>query len=183
MSAVRPLVAATFASVLVACEPAECPQAPAPPLATALSLTERCTVWDRENSFARSVAEHDARAFAEHVHPHAVFAETKSTMRGRDEVVAGWAGIVKGEGIALEWHPTSVDVIDDHTALTRGPFWITTNEPGEPPKYLVGTFQSTWVRDVDGVWRVAVDGGAEPKAATQEEVNALASSLSLKCPG
>ena len=31
-----------------------------------------CAVWQRELSFARSVADHDAAAFAEHLHPQAV---------------------------------------------------------------------------------------------------------------
>ncbi len=37
-----------------------------------LSATE-CQVWERESSFAQSVARHDAPAFAAHVHEGAVF--------------------------------------------------------------------------------------------------------------
>ena len=34
------------------------------------AASPRCEVWQREISFARSVADHDAVAFAGHLHPH-----------------------------------------------------------------------------------------------------------------
>jgi uncharacterized protein (TIGR02246 family) len=162
--------------------------APAPSLSGAgptAPADARCAVWDRENEFARSVAEHDARAFAEHVHPAAVFVGSgASPLRGRDAIVAGWADIVRGDKMVLTWHPTSVDTIGDSgVALSRGPYWIELTKPGANPKYLVGTFQSTWVKDADGAWRVAIDGNTPPPTpATEADVKKLAASVPAHCP-
>ena len=46
-------------------------QQPAPPK-PAYSADE-CAVWAREASFAQSVEDHDAKAFAEHLHADASF--------------------------------------------------------------------------------------------------------------
>lgn len=43
---------------------------------------EECAVWMRELSFARSVAEHDAPAFAEHVAETAIFGSPPRLARG-----------------------------------------------------------------------------------------------------
>jgi ketosteroid isomerase-like protein len=168
-------VAASFSLVgtLFGCAPA------ASPLPTA---GDRCAVWDRENGFSKAVADHDLAAFAEFVHPRAVFAGD-TVLRGRDEVVKGWTPIVKGEGVSLVWHPTSADLVDARTAVTRGPFWLTITKPGQEPAYEVGTFQSTWLRGDDGVWRVAIDGGAAPKPATLADVKKVEASVTLACQG
>ena len=63
-----------------------------------------CEVWARELSFAQSVADHDAAAFAEHLHPEAAFGSSlPKPDRGRDAIAASWANIVAGNGIALHW--------------------------------------------------------------------------------
>jgi uncharacterized protein (TIGR02246 family) len=145
----------------------------------------RCAVWDRENEFARSVADHDAKRFAEHVLPAAVFVDGGDLLRGRDAIVAGWESIIRGEGFVLTWHPTSVEILgDSRVALSRGPYWIESTKPDANPKYLTGNFQSTWVEDADGVWRVAIDGGTPPpKPATEADVKKLAGSIPSTCPG
>ncbi|HJW46567.1 MAG TPA: hypothetical protein VJ484_08755, partial [Lysobacter sp.] len=52
--------------------------------ATATPRLEECTVWQREQSFASSVAEHDAIAFAEHIAEDAVFDVGRAdAIRGR----------------------------------------------------------------------------------------------------
>jgi uncharacterized protein (TIGR02246 family) len=143
-------------------------------------------VWDRENSFAASVKAHDVRAFAEHVHPGAVFVEGEgSVLRGRDAIVAGWNDVVRGDALRLEWHPTSVVATGDpHVALSRGPYWIEFTKPDAKNRFVVGRFQSTWVRDGDGAWRVLVDGGTPPPTpATSEDVERIRASIPARCPG
>jgi uncharacterized protein (TIGR02246 family) len=143
-------------------------------------------VWEREVSFARSVHDHDAHAFAEHVLPGALFLQGDgSVLRGRDAVVEGWKGIIRGEGVRLEWHPTSVIVTGDpRVALSRGPYWYEVTKPDAKHRFMRGLYQSTWVRDTDGAWRVTIDGGTPPPApATEEDIQKLKESLAARCPG
>ncbi len=151
----------------------------------AVSPSDACTVWDRENAFARSVQVHDTAAFAEHVLPGAVFVDDGKLLRGRDAIVAAWGPILRGEGMVFRWAPSQVAVTGDpHVALTRGPFWIERTSPGAPHRFITGTFQSVWVKDVDGAWRVAVDGsGGDPVAASEEDIAKLLAALPARCPG
>ena len=60
------------------------------PAPTARMTAAECEVWARELSFAKSVADHDAAAFASHVEPEAAFdAESPQPLRGRDEITNG----------------------------------------------------------------------------------------------
>lgn len=144
-----------------------------------------CTVWDREVEFARSVKDHDARAFAEHVHPGAVFVEGDgSVLHGRDAVVTSWASIIRGDDVHLEWYPTSViQTGAQDVAISRGPYWVEVTKPEAKQRFLTGVFQSIWVRDTDRIWRVLVDGGTPPPSpATEADIARLRSAMSPRCP-
>ena len=70
----------------------------AAPVATPQFSAEECTVWQREQSFAASLAAHDATAFAGHVGANAAFgAGTPEPTRGRDAIVKRWAGLIEGK--------------------------------------------------------------------------------------
>lgn len=143
-----------------------------------------CAVWDREVEFARSVKDHDARVFAEHVHPGAVFVEGDgSVLHGRDAVVTSWASIIRGDDVHLEWYPTSViQTGAQDVAISRGPYWVEVTKPDAKQRFLTGVFQSIWVRDTDGVWRVLVDGGTPPPTpATEPDIARLRSAIA-RCP-
>lgn len=141
-------------------------------------------MWDRENEFADAVARHDAATFAEHVLPGAVFAGGGELLRGREAIVKAWGQVIRGEAGVFVWHPTSVDVTGDpHVALSRGPYWIEKKAADGTSTFVTGTFQSTWVKDVDGVWRVAIDGDTPPPhPATRAEIDALVASIPPSCP-
>jgi uncharacterized protein (TIGR02246 family) len=178
---------AALALALLSC--ASAPRAAAPaapePAASAPRADEACIVWEREVGFARSVHDHDARAFAEHVHPGAVFLQGDGSMlRGRDAIVNDWGKIIRGEGLRLEWHPTSVvQTGAPDVALSRGPYWIELTKPDANPRFVTGVFQSTWVRGGDGVWRVVIDGGTPPPApATEADVERIKSAIPARCP-
>jgi ketosteroid isomerase-like protein len=158
-----------------ACAPPP-PRAPPPPTT--------CDVWDRELSFADSVARHDTKGFREHLLPRAVFVDgSSSLLDGPDAIARAWAKIVAGEGLALGWRPTTVAFTDPRVAMTRGPYWIEVAGANGTKRFLTGTFQSVWVRDVDGVWRVAIDGGtAEPAEAKPEDIERLKAWAPLVCP-
>ena len=157
------------------------PSAPAP-----VSAAEsECAVWAREASFAKSVADHDAKAFAEHVHAKAIFVEGDgSFLRGKETVASSWASIIDGKTLRLAWHPAAVAVgADGNSAISRGPYVFEDLRPEAKQRYRTGTFQSIWVRDTDGAWRVFVDGGTPPPApATEAEAKKLEAEMRRPCP-
>jgi ketosteroid isomerase-like protein len=145
-------------------------------------------VWNREVEFAKAVQDHDTRAFAEHVHLGAVFVEgdaASDVKRGRDAIADAWKGLLHGDAIRLDWHPTSVILTGDpHVALSRGPYWMEDVRPNAKQRFLTGLYQSVWVQDADGAWRVAIDGGtAAPVPASAEDVQKIRASVPERCPG
>jgi ketosteroid isomerase-like protein len=159
----------------------------AAPLPPVVHSAAECAVWRRELSFAKSVEAHDAKAFAAHLHPGAVFnAGSRSPLRGGDTVAQAWAGIVEGKEFILRWRPGVVAIGGDpNIALSRGPSFSET--PGADPKerYKVGFFQSVWVRDAaSGEWRVLFDRADGPPriVASADEGRAhLAAQSSDEC--
>jgi ketosteroid isomerase-like protein len=134
------------------------------PLATKRvpASADECAVWRREQSFARSVEDHDARAFASHLHAGTVFnAGSADADRGRDAVARSWAEIVDGKTIALRWRAGIVQIGGESTvAVSRGPYILQRLQAGAPI-FRVGLYQTVWLRDRgDGVWRVLFDGSA-----------------------
>ncbi len=148
----------------------------AAPVAMPPLSAEECTVWQREQSFAGSLAAHDATAFAGHVGMNAAFgAGTPEPTRGRDAIVKRWAGLLEGKHVALRWYPTRVTMaagVDD-TAWSSGPALFEVLDPQAKDRYLLGAFHSVWHKDADGVWRVLFDDGVEPRPATAEDVSAF----------
>jgi ketosteroid isomerase-like protein len=163
------------------------PAAATPPAATThagMSVAE-CAVWNRERSFAASVAHHDAVAFADHVHPQAAFdAGSPEPTHGRAAVVSDWKDIIEGKQIKLGWSPGNVTIGGDGSlAISRGPSWIEDLRPNPKQQYRIGEFISTWIKDTDGQWRVLFDGGAGPMhAASAEDIAKLVASLPKECP-
>jgi len=141
----------------------------APPPLTA----EECAVWQRELSFARSVAAHDAAAFAGHVGESAAFgASTPQPTRGREAIVKRWTGLIEGKHVALRWYPTRVTVAPGvaDTAWSSGPSLIEVLDSKATDRYLLGAFHSVWHKDADGVWRVLFDDGVEQHPVGAAEV-------------
>jgi ketosteroid isomerase-like protein len=155
------------------------------PSPTSNTPGSRCAVWTREASFAASVAEHDAQAFSEHLAPGAVFLNGRPPhFEGNAAVIAGWDDIVKGESLLLRWHPEYVAVGGDgRTAVSRGPFTMEDPDVNAAARFRIGVFQSVWILDADGSWRVMFDGGGPPpRPATEDEVRKLQASWSMECP-
>ncbi len=164
------------------------PSLASPPVAT-MSAAE-CEVWNRERSFAASVAQHDTAAFADHVHAQAAFdAGSPTPTHGRDAVVADWKEIIDGKQIKLGWSPGIVTIGGDGSlAISRGPSWIedlqpNPKQPDVTKRYRIGEFISTWIKDKDGQWRVLFDGSAAPMhPASADDVAKLIASLPKECP-
>ncbi len=154
------------------------------PAAAGLSPAE-CEVWNREVSFARSLAAHDRESFASHLHPGAIFIGDRGQLsRGREAVVSDWSSLIDGTEIRLSWHPTSVVIGDDpDIALSRGPYWMESLAKDAPQPVVQGQFISIWTRR-NGEWKVQFDGGGgnRPEAATAEQIATLKASLPQTCP-
>lgn len=143
-----------------------------------------CEVWTRELSFAQSVADHDAAAFATHVEADAAFsAASPQPLRGRAAIATGWSALIAGKDTRLSWYPdrTTIAGVPD-VAISSGPALIERLQPGAEPRVLLGRFQSVWHRGSDGVWRVLFDDGIPPRPATQADVEAFHAGRQPVCP-
>jgi len=172
-----------FAFAAIAFSPiASAAEPPAPPPARMSSA--ECEVWARELSFAQSVADHDAAAFASHVEPDAAFsAESPQPLRGRDEIARQWSGLIAGKSLLLSWYPTRTTIggVAD-VASSSGPALYEDLRPGAKQRFRLGAFHSVWHRGQDGVWRVLFDGGQEPVPATEAEAAAFKAGRQVVCP-
>lgn len=167
------------ASILLAPLLAVAQAAPPPP--EPMSADE-CAVFERELSFARSVAEHDAAAFAAHLAPDAVFAVgTPNPTRGPAAITSSWAGIVRGDGLRLEWYPTRTTVSGD-LAWSTGPALFERLD-GREPRLARSTFQSVWRREPDGRWLVVFDGGTQPQPVDEAAAAAFRAARPANCKG
>ena len=181
-SIVLPLVLAG-APLLAAAAADSPPPAPAAPPQARMSAAE-CKVWARELSFAQSVADHDAAAFASHVEADAAFsAESPRPLRGRDEITRQWGGLISGKTLRLSWYPTRTTIggVAD-VASSSGPALFEDLHPGAKQRFRLGAFHSVWHRGPDGIWRVLFDGGQEPVPATEAEAAAFKAGRQATCP-
>ena len=157
------LPALLLAAGAAAAQSAPIDAAPLPLAAKRVPATsDECAVWRREQGFARSVENHDARAFESYLHAGTVFnAGAVEADRGREAVARSWAEIVEGRTIALRWRPGVVQIGGEpQIALSRGPYILQRMQAGAPV-FRVGMYQTIWVRDArDGVWRILYDGSA-----------------------
>lgn len=176
LALVIPAAAVTFGAP--AAEPA-----PAAPPQTHMTAAE-CEVWARELSFAQSLADHDAAAFASHVEENAAFsAEEPQPLRGRDEITKQWGGLITGKTLRLSWYPTRTTIGGAaDVASSSGPALYEDLRPGAKQRFRLGAFHSVWHRGADGVWRVLFDGGQVPVPATEAEAEAFNAGRQATCP-
>lgn len=179
MSRLVPLMCFAVSSVFCMSASAQAPQTP-----NAAHSQAECEVWARELGFARTVADHDPAAFADHVAAGAVFGAGRARQtRGREAIVARWGGIIEGRHVTIEWYPvrTTIGGVDG-IAWSEGPSLLIEN-PGTPEaKYSLGGYRSVWHRDPDGVWRVLFDDGSDSAPATPEQVQAFRAGRREACP-
>ena len=113
----------------------------------------RDEVRKRETAFARSMADRDLAAFTSFISPEAVFVGVGGTTRGPKEIAAAWKRFFDGPQAPFSWKPETVEVLPSGTlAMSSGPVF-------DPQGTRIGTFNSTWRRDGDGLWRIIFDSG------------------------
>ena len=110
-------------------------------------------VRGREAAFAKAMADRNLAAFTSFLSPEAVFVGATQTSRGRQGIADAWKRYFDGPQAPFSWRPETVEVLESGTlALTSGPVF-------DPQGQQIGTFNSTWRRDADGVWRIIFDKG------------------------
>lgn len=106
-----------------------------------------------ETAFARSMADRDLAAFANHVADDAVFINGGRPLRGKAAIVAHWQRFFEGPRAPFAWKPDLVEVLDSGTlAQSIGPV-------SAPDGRVVARFYSTWRAERPGLWRVVLDNG------------------------
>lgn len=151
----------------------------APAATSAEHASARCQVWARELSFAQSVADHDAAAFAAHLHPQAVFGVSGQPTRGREAITAQWQGIIDGSAVVLEWYPELVVEGGDGLVHSTGPALYRDPKSGDHRR---SRFSSVWQRGPGGEWQVVFDDGTRPEPADAAAVAAFRAGRKLGCP-
>lgn len=108
-----------------------------------------------EQSFAKTMADRNLEAFAQHVGEDAVFLGGGKALRGRAAVVEGWKRFFDKPAAPFSWSPEVVEVIEPgRLAYSEGPVL-------SPSGVNFARFYTLWRREPDGRWRVALDNGYE----------------------
>jgi ketosteroid isomerase-like protein len=142
---IRGFVAANAIAIAAACA------APSQQQIDLATLQEE--VRARETAFAQSMADRDLAAFTSFISPEAVFVGVGGTTRGPKEIAAAWKGFFDRPDAPFSWRPETVEIISSGTlGLSSGPVF-------DPTGQRISTYNSTWRRDPDGVWRIIFDNG------------------------
>jgi ketosteroid isomerase-like protein len=131
-------------------------------LALPASAADRAEeVRSTEIAFAKAFADRDAKNFLSFVADDAQFLGRRNTMRGKQEVIAGWSEFFKSSAAPFRWQPERVVTnATGDLGFSSGPIF---DEAG----VQIGTFTSTWVRQPDSSWKIVFDGGS-PCPATKQ---------------
>jgi ketosteroid isomerase-like protein len=118
---------------------------------TQAELTEQ--VRRTETAFAKTMADRNAEAFASFLSPETVFMSNGQVLRGSHEVGARWKRYFEGPQPPFSWEPEQIQVLDSGTlAMTSGPV-------KDPAGKRIGTFNSVWRREANGLWKIVFDSG------------------------
>lgn len=106
-----------------------------------------------ETAFAATMADRDLDAFSSFLDEETVFFAGPTELRGAEAVTEAWAPFFAAETAPFLWRPEVVSVLDSGTlGLTAGPVF-------DPEGNRIGTFNSIWRRNAEGVWKIVFDRG------------------------
>jgi len=106
-----------------------------------------------ESAFAATMADRDLEAFVSFLDAEAVFFAGPTELRGSAAVKKAWAPFFEGVAAPFSWRPEAVAVLDSGSlGLTSGPVF-------DPEGNRIGTFNSIWRLNADGVWKIVFDRG------------------------
>lgn len=111
-----------------------------------------------ENAFAKTMTERDFDTFKTFLAPDTIFWGGDGPLRGKDAVMAAWAGFYQGKTAPFSWRSETVMVNEGgKIAFSTGPV---SNPEGEVFAY----FNSVWRRNDDGAWQIIFDKGTNLRA-------------------
>jgi ketosteroid isomerase-like protein len=106
-----------------------------------------------ETSFAKTMADRDAAAFASFLSEETVFMTNGQATRGAKKVAERWKVYFVGPQAPFSWEPEFVEVLDSgNLALSTGPVYDANGK-------RFGTFNSVWRRETGGAWKIVLDNG------------------------
>ena len=128
---------------------------------------EKAAVVAADEALAAAVATGDREAFRALLADEALFLGG-GVSRGRVAILASWAPLLDPDsGIQLEWAPDQVRVASSgDLAYTVGEYRMTRRDSAGDLVVTEGIYVTVWGRGGDGRWRVLVDAGSPPSAAT-----------------
>src|SRR4051794_260435 len=129
-------------------------------LMTALSAfaTPADDVRNAETAFAKAFADRDQAAFFRFVLDDATFLAPLRTMAGKKAIVDRWSRFFGSPAAPFSWGPDRVAVNAAGTiGETAGPVY-------DADGHHIGNFNSVWVKQSDGTWKVLFDGPGSPAA-------------------
>jgi ketosteroid isomerase-like protein len=106
-----------------------------------------------ETSFAKTMADRNAAAFASFLSEETVFMSNGQAIRGAKQVATRWKVYFEGPKAPFSWAPEFVEVLDSgNLAMSTGPVL-------DPTGKRIGTFNSVWRREAGGTWKIVLDNG------------------------
>jgi ketosteroid isomerase-like protein len=112
-------------------------------------------VMEAERAFAGTMADRDHQAFASFLADDAIFFGGPNPLRGKQQVVDGWARFFADPDAPFSWEPATVEVLESGTlALSSGPVRDANGN-------TIAQFSSIWRREPSGAWRVVFDKGCD----------------------
>ena len=108
-----------------------------------------------ERAFAKTMADRNLEAFATFIAEDAIFLSEPAPLRGKKEIVGGWARYFTAPTAPFSWEPEEVEVLaTGRLAFSSGPV---RNAQGK----LIVRFSSIWRLAEPGRWRIVFDKGSE----------------------
>src|SRR6185369_2338533 len=119
-------------------------------------------VRNAELSFAKAFVDRDQAKFFSMVLDDASFLSAGGTLSGKQAVVERWSRFFAAPQAPFDWAPDRVAVNAAGTiGISAGPVF-------DPDGHHVGNFNSTWVKQADGTWKVLFDGPGGAAACIAE---------------
>ncbi len=135
---------------------------------TAAFADAREEVRNAELSFAKAFADRDQAKFFSLVLDDATFLGPGGTLAGKKAVMDRWSRFFASPKAPFSWAPDRVAVNSAGTiGLTAGLVYDANGNH-------IGNFNSTWVKQADGTWRVLFDGPGSAAACLAESAAPVA---------
>jgi len=129
-------------------------------LMTAVSAlaTPADDVRKAEIAFNKAFADRDQAAFFRFILDDATFLSPMRTLAGKQAIVERWSRFFSSPTAPFSWGPDRVAVnASGSVGETAGPVY-------DADGHHIGNFNSVWLRQPDGTWKVLFDGPGSPAA-------------------